>query len=740
MANLITRIQAGAKAGVDVFRHGYRQPRQLPAKMQSKKFPMMWPTWINGQAEWQIVDYSSYQQEGFSENAIVYSAIMYKYRAINNAPLRAYTGTMEEKELLPPDNQLQKLCARPNQWQSWQEFQGLNDVYLNLSGNCYIYLDRLPGQTTPEALYTFRPDRMFIVPNPKAREILGYLYVPEGGSLQEAVPYAAKDIMHVKFPNPGDRLDGMGYGLSPLSPGARSADVDNKVTAYLKLFFDKGAMIPGLLSFDVPMDTEDIAQARERWMEVYGGMENWSDIAILDQGGKYEKIGLSFDEMDMSSLDARNESRIVAPFGVPMTLIESRPELVASTYNNKETDRVMFWQDTMIPELNLFGGEYLYYLQGDGGEFVAFDFSEVPALKMSKQERLNAMATAFEKNAATKNEYRALLGLDPVDDGDEFKQPLQLEPTNLFDNEPEPGPPADDMDGMPEAEEEAEEAEADKTKALKFDNKEDRKTFWIKANEMAESAEPEYGIAAAEAFEENRRAVLAIINSEKKKSIQRKQTPDYDAMAEAITAYLSDESPAVWQGKFEPLMVELMTARMLELNSLYGSSASPQQLLSQQWFKDYAITFAQPIDDNTNTAIRALLAEAETEGVGTDVVSKRLGLMFDQWITGDLTPDQFDWLNARLPEFRTQMIARTETMRSLNYASNVLYETEGWDSEWLSTMDPPRARDTHMAVDGQVRKAGGYYMVDGERLRFPLDPAGSARNVVNCRCAEAPVI
>ena len=63
--------------------------------MQAKKFPMIWPQWIQGEAEWQIVDYESYAQEGFSENSIVYSAIMYKYRAINNAPLRAYTGTFD---------------------------------------------------------------------------------------------------------------------------------------------------------------------------------------------------------------------------------------------------------------------------------------------------------------------------------------------------------------------------------------------------------------------------------------------------------------------------------------------------------------------------------------------------------------------------------------------------------------------------------------------------------------------
>jgi hypothetical protein len=294
------------------------------------------------------------------------------------------------------------------------------------------------------------------------------------------------------------------------------------------------------------------------------------------------------------------------------------------------------------------------------------------------------------------------------------------------------------MDGMPEAEEEIEE-ERDKIKALKFADKEARLRFWTKANDMAEAAEPGYREAAMEAFEADRRAILAIVNGEKKKSIRRKQTPDYEAMGKAITDYLSDESPAEWQGKFEPVMNELMTARLIELAKQYGSKISPQQLLAQQWYKDFLTTFTQPIDDNTNTAIRELLAQSELEGVGTDVVSKRIGLMFDQWMTGDLTPEQFSWLEARLPEYRTQMIARTETMRSLNYASDMLYTENGWDSEWLATMDN-RVRDAHADADGQVKKAGGYYDVGGEQLRFPGDPAGSPENTINCRCAEAPVI
>jgi len=111
-------------------------------QMEQKKAPYVWPAWYTNQPQWQLIDYQTYVNEGFNANAVIYAAIMYKVRAITQAPLRAYTGTPEKPELLPPTNPLQALCMRPNRWQSWSEFQGLAMAFLNVAGNCYVYFDR----------------------------------------------------------------------------------------------------------------------------------------------------------------------------------------------------------------------------------------------------------------------------------------------------------------------------------------------------------------------------------------------------------------------------------------------------------------------------------------------------------------------------------------------------------------------------------------------------------------------
>lgn len=400
--NVLTRF----KAAYQFYRQGF--PRK---QSNNSRIPFIWPAWRHQLPQWQLIDYQSYADEGFSANAIIYAAIMYKARAGIIAPLRAYRGTEEEPELLPPAHWLQQLCKRPNPFQSWPEFMSLNLVYFNLAGNSYTALAREGNRI--KHMYLFRPDRVWIIPSPDKKRVIGFYYVPEGHSWGNGIPWLAEDVVHIKLPNPNDPLDGMGYGLSSLSPAARSGDVDNSLTKFLQLFFRNGAMPQGMFTWDVPMIQEDMDAARNRIMEIYGGFENWSEPLVMDQGGKYTRMGFTFDEMDVSALDARNESRLASVFGVPLTLIESRPGIVQSTYSNKQTDREMFWEDTMEPELGLFEADYQHYLTSDSDEFVMFDYSKTPGYQKKKLARLAELREGLKVGAVKKNEYRAELGLDP---------------------------------------------------------------------------------------------------------------------------------------------------------------------------------------------------------------------------------------------------------------------------------------------------------------------------------------
>lgn len=408
-----------ARLALRVYRQG------LP--MRTKTNPITFPTWQQGQPQWHLVDLDAYIREGFNMNTLIYSAIMYKAKAMSSVPLRAYSGDIDNPELLPEDHPLTKLCARPNPSQSWREYQMLQEVHLNLTGNAFGFLDRPAAGAFPAQLLPLNPLRVYIVPGDKGL-IKGYWYVPEGKTMTEGIPMLPEDVSHVKFPNPGDSMDGAGYGLSPLSPLARSADVDNSITDFLKKFFDSGTMISGLLKFSMPMTNEQVDRVRARWKEIYGGHDNWDEIGVLDQSGEYQRLGYTFDEMGFETLDERNETRILGPFGVPPILIGSRVGLARSTYSNYDQAYSMFWQDTMLHECKLFEDDYQYYLS-EGDAFPAFDFSDVPAFQQDVPNMVQAWRGLVEYGIP-KTKAANIVGLQLGDliDGDVAYMPLSLVP------------------------------------------------------------------------------------------------------------------------------------------------------------------------------------------------------------------------------------------------------------------------------------------------------------------------
>jgi HK97 family phage portal protein len=416
---IVQRLRLAAQ----VYRDG------MPARYR-KATPMRWPDFRVNTPQWQIINIEGYIEEGFNANSLIYSAVMYKARAISGVPLRAYTGEQDEPETLPDDNPLAMLCARPNPSQSWREFMMLQTVFLNITGNAYSYIDRQGGVgDVPGAIIPLNPLRTYIVPGTRGT-IKGFLYVPEGVAMADGIPLLAQDVSHVKLPNPADPLDGQGYGLSPISSMARSADVDNSITKFLKTFFDKGTNVGGILEFDVPMTDADIARVRTRWSEIYGGVDNWDQVGVLDQTGEYKRIGYSFDEMGFEVLDERNETRILGPFGVPPILIGSRVGLARSTYSNYEQARDAFWQDTAIHEMRLFEDDFQYHLSS-GGAWVAFDYSDVPAFQNDLPPIVDAWVKLVNLGVPKAQAAEVVgLPLGELEDGDVAYMPLGLVPLN----------------------------------------------------------------------------------------------------------------------------------------------------------------------------------------------------------------------------------------------------------------------------------------------------------------------
>lgn len=149
------------------------------------------------------------------------------------------------------------------------------------------------------------------------------------------------------------------------------------------------------------------------------------------------------------------------------------------------------------------------------------------------------------------------------------------------------------------------------------------------------------------------------------------------------------------------------------------------------WVDQAGLMKAKEINDTTRTALREKLAAEVSEGVQSGESMSKIAARIRE-----ATDGVYD----NMSKNRAKVIARTETMSSVNTGEFEVYRGEGvTKKEWLATQDD-RTRDEHAAADGQIVGIDEPFTVGGEALQYPGDPTGSAGEVIQCRCTVLPVL
>jgi SPP1 gp7 family putative phage head morphogenesis protein len=153
-------------------------------------------------------------------------------------------------------------------------------------------------------------------------------------------------------------------------------------------------------------------------------------------------------------------------------------------------------------------------------------------------------------------------------------------------------------------------------------------------------------------------------------------------------------------------------------------SSEQAQTLETTWLdymKRFALTEAgdriKKITDTTREVIRKSLDKSITQGLGIDEAAKEL---MKEW--------------KGISKTRAKVIARTEIVSASNAGSFIGAQSTGLDLQkvWLSTRDS-RTRDSHQHLDGEKVEMEEIF---SNGLRYPGDPRGVAREVIQCRCTQ----
>ncbi len=399
------------------------------------------PTWMEGQPPmYSDRNFERYVSEGYQKNELMYACITANAATAALVSLKVYDQT-EHEEI--KDHPLRRLMARPSPFLSEYDFWALTSIYEDLAGVAYWEKVRNGAGEVVE-LFPLRPDYMTAIPS-STTFISTYLYAVPGMDEKRIAP---ADVLVFKQFDPRD----LRQAISPTKVAARSIDVDNSLTDYIRLLEEKGFEPPGVLTTKLVLQDSDVDEILRRLRTRYGGIENRNKPLVLDRDATYQRTGSTMQEMDFTAQDERNEARICEIYQIPPIIVGARVGLRYGTYANYQEARLSWWEDKLTPKYKHRSDVIDAQLAPDFDKTVdtEFDTSKVPALMEKKQAERRARASEFSTGLITRNMFYKFIGEAqlPPETGDVFVQSIAVTSVPL-NGLPEPPPPPAPMTPPP---------------------------------------------------------------------------------------------------------------------------------------------------------------------------------------------------------------------------------------------------------------------------------------------------
>jgi HK97 family phage portal protein len=289
--------------------------------------------------------------------------------------------------------------------------------HLELRGNAYAEIVSGNGRAI-DALIPLHPDRVRVVRLPNAR--LRYEVRYNDGQMQN---FAQEEIFHLR----GFSSDGVN-GLSTITLARESVGASLAQQEYASRFFANDSTPRGVLEFPGKMKDEGFERMKKEWQASQTG-GNRHKTALLEEGLKYTAIGVS--NKDSQFLEARGYTRgeIASVFRVPPHKIG---DLSNAHFTNIEQQNIEFITDSIYPRVKRFESRISKDLIvplgiGDTGEYFA-EFLLDAQLRGDQKTRYESYALGRQWGFLSVNDVRRLENMNPVPDGDEYLNPMNMIP------------------------------------------------------------------------------------------------------------------------------------------------------------------------------------------------------------------------------------------------------------------------------------------------------------------------
>jgi HK97 family phage portal protein len=338
----------------------------------------------------------------------VYSCVRILSETLAGLPLHVYKyndSGGKEKYLKHPLYKL--LHDEPNPEMTSFAFRETLMSHLLLWGNAYAQIIRnAKGEVI--SLYPLMPNKMTVDRDANGR--LFYLYqrssedVPSLGK-DSQVYLTPSDVLHI----PGLGFDGL-VGYSPIAMAKNAVGLAIATEEYGAKFFANGAAPGGVLEH--PGTIKDPQKVKESWNAAYQGSANSHRVAVLEEGMKYQPIGISPEQAQFLETRKFQINEIARIFRVPPHMLA---DLEKSSFSNIEQQSLEFVKYTLDPWVVRWEQSMCRTLLSDSEKPTVFiKFNVDGLLRGDYESRMSGYATARQNGWMSANDIRELENLDRI--------------------------------------------------------------------------------------------------------------------------------------------------------------------------------------------------------------------------------------------------------------------------------------------------------------------------------------
>lgn len=694
-----------------------------------------------------------------------------------------------------------------NELMTFYELIFATEVYKELIGEAFWVVLRENGDKgNPVEIWPVRPDWIKVIPDADGDNVVKeYKYLP-GGNQGEEVTIPRGNVIHFKNFNPTNPFRGRGA----IQAGAMPIDIFTFMQEWNRNFFFNSATPGMVIKTDKKMSKEAAERFKSDWHNKFNGKSK-SHKAVFLSGANWtiDTISGNMKELDFANQQKLMRDDILAIFQVPKSVIGITEDVNRA---NAEASNRNFLERVITPRMTSLTGDLQEHFlpMFDDGEDKMLDYTDPAPEDVELKLKVYANARMF--TWMTPNEIRVQENLEPVEGGDNLFVPVGRGAAPTGNPDEEPGGDEDPEEpGEIEEDEEEEKGffkgfrelltRANKNKPYKapaYLQKRKPKfkhmmpipakalVVMRKEKRVAKFKEVEKTIA-----KDLKKLFGLLMAKDKMEKTKKKKTHEEIWTEEAKVAYWEAFIKQVdaWEAEYKATLIALFNEQEHEvLDSLedvkFWNKAYRKARLSEILFD--VVAWAGRFSAAVGPFIREVILEkgqqvlntlndnnrgfnGDTDSIGdylaineqmlTDInaftrseLERTLRIGFD---AGDSIPQLRERVQAvfsNATKVRAEMIARTETIRAANLATEEAFKqsevvvAKEWLTQrdnrvcpWCQSMEDEFGNGKILPLGGNFFKEGESLTVDERTLDFNFDVPRPPLHP-NCRCTIISVL